>query len=299
MYTARVPDELLGKPFTTAQAAAYGVSNTMLRSTPWRHVSRDVWAHRDLPDSREVRRQAAALIVSEDAVCCGVTAAWLLGVDVRRPSDLDFHVSFPKGRRPRKRPGMLVCQETLDSSDIVVLGNLAVTTPLRTAFDCLRWLGPTEGLVVADALTHSTLLTVDELAAYFASKRRLRNLRRGGAMVEHVEPKTESPMETRLRWRMVSRGLPRPEAQIEVYDAAAGKTRRLDLGYREQLTAVEYDGALHWEQRRDDDRRRDAIRAMGWEVLVFSGADVRSIGNELERQVWRSLRRAQPALSAT
>jgi very-short-patch-repair endonuclease len=291
MYAAHVPAELLDRPFTTEQAARHGVTPKMLRGSPWRHLSRDVWAHRDLPDTREIRRQAAALVVSKDAVCCGLTAAWLFGVDVRQPHDIDMRVSFPKGRRPRHRPGLSVCQETLELDDIVVIGGLGVTTPVRTAFDCLRWLGPVEGLVVADALSHVGLVDIEELSAYFASKRRLRNLRRGGAMVPHIEPKTESPMETRMRWRMVSRGLPRPEAQIEVYDEQARRMRRLDLGYRVQRTGVEYDGSLHWEQRREDDRRRDALRAVGWEVLVFSWADVHSTGGDLERQVWRSLRR--------
>jgi very-short-patch-repair endonuclease len=36
---------------------------------------------------------------------------------------------------------------------------------------------------------------------------------------------------------------------------------------------VEYDGAFHWEQRREDDRRREAMRALGWEVIVLSSED--------------------------
>jgi very-short-patch-repair endonuclease len=49
---------------------------------------------------------------------------------------------------------------------------------------------------------------------------------------------------------------------------------RLVLAYPERQVAVEYDGAWHWNQRRDDDRRRDTLRALGWTVLVFSGEDV-------------------------
>jgi very-short-patch-repair endonuclease len=38
--------------------------------------------------------------------------------------------------------------------------------------------------------------------------------------------------------------------------------------------AVEYDGAWHWKQRREDDRRRAALRELRWEVLVFDSHDV-------------------------
>jgi very-short-patch-repair endonuclease len=37
--------------------------------------------------------------------------------------------------------------------------------------------------------------------------------------------------------------------------------------------AIEYDGALHWAQRRADDRRRDLMRELGWDVLVVSSED--------------------------
>ena len=42
---------------------------------------------------------------------------------------------------------------------------------------------------------------------------------------------------------------------------------------RTERLLVEYDGAFHWEQRRADDRRRDAMRALGWTVLVISADD--------------------------
>src|SRR3954451_7940586 len=83
----------------------------------------------------------------------------------------------PKGKRLRKRPGLAVCQETLDEDDWMQIDGVRVTTPLRTTFDCLRLLRGVERVVVADALTHAGLVTVDELRAYFATKRRLRNLR--------------------------------------------------------------------------------------------------------------------------
>lgn len=289
-----VPDQFRQHPFTTQAAREAGLTRGMLQSAPWQHVFLNVWAHRDLAWTRELRLAAARLVLAPDAVCCGLTAAWLLGLDVRRGTDDGVHVSFPRGRRPRARPGVGVRQETLDESDTCEIDGVRLTTPLRTAFDCLRWLPPTEGLVVADAMTHAGLTSVDALAAYFAGKHRLRNLRRGEALLVDVEPKTESPMETRTRIRLVRRGCPRPEAQVVVRDGFGRFVARLDLGYREELTAVEYDGSHHWEQRRADDRRRDAVRGLGWEVIVVNADDVYSRGNELETAVWRSLRRHGP-----
>lgn len=269
-----VPAALCSQPFTAEQAAAHGLTGDQLRSAPWRQVFHRVWVHADLPDSRSLRLQAARLIIPPYGVVCGLSAAWLHGVDVLRLDDLDLHVSFPRGRRTRSRPGLRVCQETLHPSDITDVDGMRVTTALRTAFDCLRWLRGAERLVVADALAHAGVLDVAELRRYFATKRRLRNLRIGEGLVDDIEPLSESPMETRTRALMLDAGIPPFTPQWSVYDATGAFVGRLDLADRKLMLAVEYDGALHWEQRRADDRRRDALRALGWTVIVVSADDI-------------------------
>src|SRR3954454_7303063 len=207
--------QLVG-PFTRVQARAAGLTDNHLESDRWRRVFHGVWVTAETADSRELRLQAARLVVPERGVLCGLTAATTFGVDVRRLDDFDVHVGFAKGQRIRKRPGLAVCQETLDPTDIIRVDGVQVTTPLRTAFDCLRLLRGAERLVVADALTHLELVDLDELRRDFASKRRLRNLRIGEGLLALVEPLTESPMETRLRVVLLDGGLPKPTPQHEV-----------------------------------------------------------------------------------
>jgi very-short-patch-repair endonuclease len=36
---------------------------------------------------------------------------------------------------------------------------------------------------------------------------------------------------------------------------------------------IEYDGAWHWQQRAADERRREALRDLGWKVLVVTSDD--------------------------
>src|SRR4051794_16522019 len=206
MRRPNVPVELTRGPFSYDQAAAAGLTHSALRSRPWRQVFTGVWAHEDVPDDRATRLAAAKFVIPSHGVLCGMTAAWIHGADVLRAGDLDVHAGFAKGRRIRSRPGLRVCQETLHPSDWTVIDDIAVTTPLRTAFDCLRWLRGAERLVVADALAHLDLVTVEELRRNFASQKRLRNLRRGEALIDDIEPKSESPMETRLRVEMITGG---------------------------------------------------------------------------------------------
>jgi hypothetical protein len=89
MPPARVPDALRDRPFTSAKAAAYGVSASALRGPEWRHIFRNVWAHKDLPDNRTTRFAAVRLVLPAGAFICGLTAAWLYGIEVQdRRGDL-------------------------------------------------------------------------------------------------------------------------------------------------------------------------------------------------------------------
>lgn len=286
------------RPFTVAQAEAAGVSRKVLRGHEWRHIFRDVYAHASVEDTRLFRFHAVKLVLPPYAVARALTAAWLNGADVRREDDLDVHIGYPKGRRRRKRPGLEVCQETLAAEDITVMYGVAVTTPVRTAFDCLRLLKGIEGIVVADALAHLQRTSVEEMTAYFDSHRRLRNVRIGERRLERVDPGAESPMETRMRLRLIDAGLPIPVSQWEVKTPGGAFVARVDLAYPELRVAVEYDGAWHWAQRRADDRRRERVRALGWIVLVYSAEDVFEFPERMCAEVWAATR-SRTASSAT
>lgn len=271
--TPFVPEVLTRGPFTTAQANAAGVSSSALRRSPWRHVFRDVWAHASIEDNRVTRVSAARLVLGSDGFLCGLTAAWIYGVDVQdRRAELVW-MGRPNGSWRRVRPGCLVREITVDSADLDVVEGVPLTTPLRTAFDCARWLSLVESVVAVDALAHSGLITPVEFAAYVRVHRKLRGVRQADLVATLVEPLSESPMESRLRVLLVSSGFDGPAAQYVVRNGRGDFVARADLAYPERRLIVEYDGALHWEQRRADDRRRDAIRALGWTVLVASRSD--------------------------
>jgi len=127
--------------------------------------------------------------------------------------------------------------------------------------------------VVADALAHAGLITPGAFTAYVRSHRKLRGVRQADAVCALIEPLSESPMESRLRVLLVNSGFEAPVAQYVVRNGRGDFVARADLAYPEQRIIVEYDGAHHWDQRREDDRRRDAMRALGWTVLVASRSD--------------------------
>lgn len=76
----------LDRPFTPAQAHAWGVSRQTLRTLVARGVVRrvlqGVYVATQAVDDMNLRAQALALVVPEAAVVTDRTAAWLHGIDL-------------------------------------------------------------------------------------------------------------------------------------------------------------------------------------------------------------------------
>src|SRR3954453_10182200 len=140
MPRSTLPAALTTGPFTRRQALAAGLTDRNLQSSAWRQGFNGVWVAAEVEDTGGLGLAAARLLLPPAGVLCGLTAAWAFDVDVRRLDDLDVHAGFPKGKRARKRAGLAVPKEPRAPSDIADVGGMPVTTPVRTAFDCLRWL---------------------------------------------------------------------------------------------------------------------------------------------------------------
>jgi len=81
-------------------------------------------------------------------------------------------------------------------------------------------------------------------------------------------------METRLRWLLVSAGLPQPEVQVDLHDDDGDFLGRADLYYRQARLVIEYDGANHRERLVSDDRRQNLLINAGYRILRFTAADI-------------------------
>jgi very-short-patch-repair endonuclease len=186
----------------------------------------------------------------------------------------------------------------------MTLAGMPLKTPARTAFDLGRRLSPVEAVVAVDAMLHKRLTFERELAALAAARPNWPRVRLLRTVLRHVEPKTESPMETRVRLMLVASGLPRPVAQLKLYDRDRRFVARLDLAYERQRLAVEYEGDHHRGTAAfaDDLRRMNRINALGWTVLRFGARDVFGCPRQLVAAVHAEFRRrhaAGPASSGT
>ena len=77
-----------------------------------------------------------------------------------------------------------------------------------------------------------------------------------------------------MRMRLVQAGLPRPLAQVPIYDAERRFVGRPDLYYPDQRLGLEYDGATHRLTLAQDNRRQNALLNAGVRLLRFTAADI-------------------------
>jgi hypothetical protein len=153
------------------------------------------------------------------------------------------------------------------------VGGLLVVTAARSFVDVARSESLVEAVAFGDTLLRSGAATVAQLEEAMDRAAGLRQVRRARLVLPQLEPRSESPMESRFRMRLVSCGLPRPDAQVDVYDAD-GHVGRVD--FLLDGVVLEYDGR---EARLDkkvfvaDRRRQRRISDLGLEIRRFTSDD--------------------------
>src|SRR4051794_22018086 len=285
------------RPFRGSVAVAAGlVTPGVLRGPRFRRLFPDVYVGADVEVDLALRARAAHVLVEGRGVVGGYAAAELLdascGLD-----DAPVDVVVPGGAS-RKRPGLVVHRGLLAPDEVTTVDGVAVTNALRTAYDLAR-AGPlAEAVVALDTLSHVHRFPPSAVL----DLRRRRLGARGGTQlataVPLADPRSQSPMESRIRLTIVFDGLPVPVLQHPVGPFL------LDLAYPAIRLAIEYDGEAHRGQERAlrDLARQAHLTDAGWTVLRFTAAQVmgrpRWVAARVRRELVEAARRRGVTLDA-
>lgn len=219
------------------------------------------------------------------------TAARLHGFDVRMPFEQDatfaLEVTVPFGTEPVSRAGVRPYVAEL-FHDVTVLDGLPVTDLDRTLLDVARFASRPVALATLDQAAAQEVLDRVKLLERLRSARGHRFVAQARALVEMADPGAESELESCTRLRIVDAGFEPPQTQVPVRRPGVGRPYRLDMGWPHLRKAVEYDGIEHHDSaadRRHDQRRRDHLRSVGWEVLVVGKGDVLGCRQHFEEAV--------------
>ena len=265
------------QPFTTGQAYALDVTRGMLRRAladhTIRRVVRGVYVRAEIQDSQQLRLAAARLVIGASSVARDRTAAWLLDVDVMDYDELDnlppLETCVLPDHHPTVRPECDGRTRDLLPEDIVLLDDVPVTSPLRTAMDLGCNLGRRRAMAAIDAFRRKYGITKTDMEGMLPRYFRRRGVVQLRQLIPLSTDEAESTGESWTRIEIVDAGLPTPKPQHWIYIDGV-PTFRLENAYPQQKVAVEYDGQeFHGPEQKEYDRlRREWLRNHGWIIIV-------------------------------
>jgi hypothetical protein len=155
-----------------------------------------------------------------------------------------------------------------------------VTTPAWTVIDCARLLARRDGLIVADAVLHGGLCTIDELVDTLDTAGPIHGISRARWVVANADRLSESPGET---WtRMVVRDLGyEVTSQFRVH--VDGGYADIDLLIDGSRVGLEFDGRIKYRGEHPGQAEHRIVR----EKVRQGGLE--EIGYRLLRVVWEQL----------
>ncbi len=267
-----------------------------------RQPIKGVYVAAQVPDETSIRCLMLRMVMPPDCVVVDRHAAWLLGAPMAlAPNEhleaRPISVFRPSGHG-RLRNGLADSGErNLLPRDVVEIGGIQVTTPLRTACDLGRVRYPEPAIAGIDAML---ALGVDkrELLDGIGRFRGMRWVTTLRAVAPLGDGRAQSPGESVLRLRWIQAGLPTPIPQVEVRRDGV-LLAVLDIANEDLRYAAEYDGR-EWHssptQRGHDEARRAEVEFERWVVDPFVAENVFGLTQNAERMLREGAARARREL---
>jgi hypothetical protein len=264
--------------FVGSHAIAEGaVTRRQLQSGLYRRLLHNVYADPALPADHRLHARAAALVMPEDAVLGGRSAASWFGAPFASPTE-PVVVLVPPSSAWRGPRGVRVHRTDFSASDVTVVDFVRMTTPARTAWEVATLEPVANAVAVLDGMVRAGHIdAVDLHALQVGTTRRWRGTRVATVM-PLVDGRSQSPPESWVRVACARAGLPSPVPQFVVLEAGEF-LGCVDLAWPDARLIVEYEGAHHFEGlqiSRDDERYRRLVAA-GWRVIRLSSTDLRDM----------------------
>ncbi|MBT1176660.1 hypothetical protein [Bifidobacterium callimiconis] len=214
-----------------------------------------------------------------------ITALRYQGIEVPESCTLRtdrLHISFDSRGARRRFKG--VSEHYWSGSFEVTIdggGGFYVTNPAMTWSQLSAYVSVESLAVIAGSLAcrdpKRKLTTLDDLERYVEENRGFAGRRRCLDIMPYLMENSDSPPESVLVVLVMRGGLGRPEANFRI-DLPSGGFRFADIAYPELKLAIEYQGAYHASpaQMREDARRWNQLRVLGWEIVFVTADDLRT-----------------------
>lgn len=243
----------------------------------------------ELLDTRErhLALVQTAELVHPGSVFCRESAAVAYGMSVSYENLQTLHIATTK--KTHARSTRMAKRHVIEGDRHRSIGNILVTSPERTVFDCARAEEFPDALAVVDSALRGGLIQRASFQRYIDERRNFPRSWHAQRALDFADARAEDGGESFARGVLIELGFEVPELQVEWTDPMTGKKIRPDFLWTldgGKKIAGELDGGLKYEnpvymggrstgQVQADERKRESrmtLKANG--VCRFSLLDV-------------------------
>lgn len=260
--SVELPDVFVG---SVALAAGH-VSARQLRGPHVRRVLQGVYRPAWVPLTHKLKCQAARLVLPDQAVVTGLSAASVLGLRLAAPDD-DVCAAVQEGPVVPRRSGIRLRRVADGRPFGQVVDGVRLAHARRLAFDAAARLPLHDATAALDAIARHGLVEIAEFQRWLTDchDNDVRHVRLAAQL---SDPRAESPPESVTRVHLVQAGFDVvPQHRVVLGSQVIA---RVDLALPDLKIAIEYDGRWHEGQRAFDNDRLAALRAAGWTVIIVT-----------------------------
>ena len=270
-----IPGSITG-PVTGAEAAQAGLKPWQLKTAGLHRVHRDLWLPSALAGSLDMRSAAALRKLPAGSALSHATAARLRGLPIPAVRDEPIHVTVPAPAQPRIA-GIRVHTVAGPFAVVELASGLPVTRGARTWVDLAPSLGRDDRVIAGDAVLRRGFATLAEITTEVDAAAGRRGIAAVREVVAILEPKADSPGETRLRLLLIDHGIGGFVVNEPVFDSEGGWLCQPDIHFPRPRVSLEYQGEHHFadpRQRARDIRKGEVLRSHDWTQLEIVAADL-------------------------
>lgn len=272
-------------------------AGSFVRVRPGAYLTAAEWLSLTPRERHLVAMQAVTETSRRKLLFCGESAAALHGIPLlggwpSRPRLVDH-----PGRRHAALVGVVTRRLELADEDVVAVGGVLATSPLRTAFEIAATRGFLAGVVAVDHVLGAAFgIPRVDAEEWIAASRPFRGVKRAEAALSVATGLAETPLESLSLGQVHLLGFPRPRQQVEF--VVDGRTFRSDFYFEDADAIGEADGrskygpdavdgpppeARLWAEKEREDILRTVVHGFArwtWDHAL--------VGHELARRLRRA-----------
>ncbi|WP_232512577.1 MULTISPECIES: type IV toxin-antitoxin system AbiEi family antitoxin domain-containing protein [Rhodococcus] len=267
-------------PFLRTTALASGMTDSEIRRAvragELERLEPGVYLHRDDSldelDRYRVRVRSVGAVLAPGTVISHESAAVLHGLALWKPDLTRVHVTRGRSGGGRRNANRHLHVAPLRPHDLSEVAGIACTSLARTVVDLACTLDFDEAVIAGDCAAARDAEFGSALLCCLDESGPRRGIAAARRVAAFLDGRSESPGESLSRIRMHQAGMPAPTLQKEIRTPDGQFVARVDFLWEDEGVVGEFDGMGKYDEGgvealRNEKRREDALRDLGFEVV--------------------------------